>query len=368
MAECLQLSDSSEKAKSSGDSCVLSGSNLVEVEGSKPSLDTGKELSSPAVDQPNQLTQQRSTDRMERPTDGNSVLPALELSEPGVSTEHTIKVDGQDATFRLHVPTKKCTPDEKLPLVVVFHGYGNHAGQGTTESGSRGMEDFSQYSELADRENFIVAYPTGDPKDHLSFNNKQWWFTKRDDIKITDQIITQLSNSLPVDPNRVYLVGYSQGGSFVHRAASELSHKPAAIAEVGGWMTGKEKSPSTPMPILSIHSDGDTHAPIESPGRVWWLTMKPHEYVTNFYRQANATTGNASRVAWTGLNGTTVTAETFENPATKAQVKTIYLQKEPHLWYGGKGAAGSAVNATEMTWQFLKQFKRENSSTQPTSR
>lgn len=368
MAECLQLSDSSEKAKSSDGSCVLSGTDLIEAEGSKSSLDKGKELSSPAAGQPKQVDLKRPISDKDERIKGAGVLPALELTEPGESTEHTITVDGNEATFRLHMPTKKGTSDEKLPLVVVFHGYGNHAGQGTTESGSRGMEDFSQYSQLSDRENFIVAYPTGDPDDHLSFNNKQWWFTKRDDIKITDQIITQLSNSLPVDPNRVYLVGYSQGGSFVHRAASELSNKPAAIAEVGGWMTGKEKAPPVSMPILSIHSDGDTHAPIEAPGRVWWLTMKPHQYATNYYRQLNATTGDATRATWTGLNGSTVTAETFENPATRAQVKTIYLQKEPHLWYGGKGATGSAVNATEMTWQFLKQFKRANSSTQPTSR
>lgn len=350
MARCLQLSDSSDRVVSSDNSCVLSGSSQLDSNGLIADL---KELA-PAAN--GRSGGEPGLQEESRARGHNGVLPALELSEPGVTSEHTITVDGEEAKFRLFMPTS--APDEKLPLVVVFHGYGNHAGQGTTESGARGMEDFSRYSELADREKFIVAYPLGDPDKQLSFNNKQWWFTKRDDVEITDHIITQISSALPVDTNRVYLVGYSQGGSFVHRAASELSPKIAAIAEVGGWMTGKEKAPAEPMPILSIHSDGDAHAPIAAPGRVWWLTMKPHEYATNFYRQRNATAGDATRTAWTGLNGTTVTSETFENPATKAQVKSIYLEKEPHLWYGGKGATGSAVNATEMTWEFLKQFKR----------
>src|SRR5690348_10568246 len=63
----------------------------------------------------------------------------------------TIQVGDLSRTYHLHVPTR-LPKDKAVPLVLMFHG-----GGGTPVFAERE----SKFSALADRENFLAAYPEG---------------------------------------------------------------------------------------------------------------------------------------------------------------------------------------------------------------
>ena len=75
------------------------------------------------------------------------------FKQPGKNTvEKTMEVDKRPRTYLLHVPPG-LPRDKPAPLVFVFHGGGGQAA---------GTETFlTRFSELAEKEAFLVAYPEG---------------------------------------------------------------------------------------------------------------------------------------------------------------------------------------------------------------
>jgi len=79
-----------------------------------------------------------------------SVASGLPAAADGATQAHTIEVGGLTRTYLMHVPPS--LPAGGAPLVLVFHGGG---GDGP------GTERLTRFSELADREGLLVAYPEG---------------------------------------------------------------------------------------------------------------------------------------------------------------------------------------------------------------
>ena len=82
---------------------------------------------------------------------------AIQGSGENISASRTvkrkldIKVMGIRRYYMLHVPAGY-SPDKKIPLVIVLHGAFSTPGKIERESG---------FSVIADRERFLVAYPSG---------------------------------------------------------------------------------------------------------------------------------------------------------------------------------------------------------------
>src|SRR5258706_9575506 len=79
-----------------------------------------------------------------------SVAVVLPAAADRATQIPTIEVGGLTRTYLLHVPPS--LPAGPVPLVLVFHGGG---GNGI------GPERLTRFSELADREGLLVAYPGG---------------------------------------------------------------------------------------------------------------------------------------------------------------------------------------------------------------
>jgi len=62
-----------------------------------------------------------------------------------------------------------------------------------------------------------------------------------------------------IDPARVFLIGYSNGGFMAHRLACDMSDRLAGIISVAGAASGPEVpcAPTTPLSVLEIHGDAD---------------------------------------------------------------------------------------------------------------
>src|SRR5258705_12975343 len=102
----------------------------------------------------------------------------------------------------------------KAPLVLAFHGTG---GDGPF------MKGYSGLGALAEREGFVVAYPSSER------DPDQWSLTEdtrgEGDLELVDAVIAGLVRSGCADPARVYAVGVSNGGRFASRLGCDRSDR-----------------------------------------------------------------------------------------------------------------------------------------------
>jgi polyhydroxybutyrate depolymerase len=155
-----------------------------------------------------------------------------------------IESGGQTRQYLLHVPAAY-TPEQQAALVLVFHGAGISAERFT---------DYSRFSNVADREGFLIVYPQGQGS-----KDEPFWDPSpgSQDVQFTNDLIDHLQRRCSVDPNRVYASGHSNGGGMVNRLACELADRIAAIGPVSGAYHSGKCSPSRPVPVFAIHGTAD---------------------------------------------------------------------------------------------------------------
>ena len=160
--------------------------------------------------------------------------------------KHSINVDGLTRNYLLHVPDD--LPQGKpAPLVLVFHGGGGH---------DWNMPGFTHFDDLADQENFVVAYPDAS----IGHWNDSRDLSTADDVGFTRALIADVSRSHSINAHRIYATGISNGGFFSNRLACDLSDKIAAIASVAATMPKPlvaECKPSRPISVLYIQGTED---------------------------------------------------------------------------------------------------------------
>lgn len=283
-------------------------------------------------------------------------LPELGTIEKGKTTKEVVKINGESCEYYLRVP-QSYDAAKPMPLILAFHGYGDKPGQGGAAPGALGMETTSGLSERAEKDGFVIAYLNGNPKEKNAWNNKQWFFSDRNDIEFTKTVMDELSKDLNIDQSKIYLVGFSNGGSFVHSAAAQLSDRVAAIADVSGWMTGKEKAQAKGVSVLSIHSEDDPSVLFK--GRPLWqgVVMKPSEYTPNHYRQINNLPVAPAITVEKAGNDTEIQTSAWKDESG-IEVKSIFIEKEGHLWFGGKADEAAPINATDEVLEFFNHHQK----------
>jgi polyhydroxybutyrate depolymerase len=185
-------------------------------------------------------------------------------------------------TYLLHVP-RNYDEQKAWPFVLVLHGAFGTAGR---------MEKQSGFSELAEREGFVVAYPNGIGLcGHLQHWNAGHCcglaeMERVDDVGFLRYVMQDVSSRFRIDPRRCYVVGYSNGGMLAYRFAAENSACIAGVGVVAGSI-GSSKSrgaapccigrPQTPVPLIAIHGRDDQTVPLAGgPG----LRSGPRHYVS----------------------------------------------------------------------------------------
>lgn len=278
---------------------------------------------------------------------------------PGKTTRETVTIDGKVRQYFQHVPARYSST-RPTAVMIVFNGWGAKSGQGNTKAGAEGTEQFTGLSEKADKENFIVVYLDGNQSNKYSWNNGQWFFSKQNDLEFTNRVLEVLNHSFHINHEKLYLVGYSQGASFAHRYATTFPEKIAAVASVGGWLTGKEQKPTdSPYSCIEIHSEKDPTVPLN--GRSWWLKMKPQEELKKFYRSRGSIDTEPELFTTKAVDGSDIKTEISKCNENGTEFRYVTIQNSGHKWFGGKGAESAAINATDTIWDFLKgKSKRAN--------
>jgi polyhydroxybutyrate depolymerase len=162
-------------------------------------------------------------------TAGTYFLYSPNPIEPGLSStvrHEALKIGDRTRSFLTYIPANL---PAKSPLVIVLHG---SLMDGESMRRWTGYE-FDRY---ADERHFALVYPDGyqhnwnDCRKGATFAAK---LENIDDVGFLGALIARLQVEIGIDPTRVFLFGYSNGGHLAFRMAMEHADMISAIASVG---------------------------------------------------------------------------------------------------------------------------------------
>ncbi|RAP27399.1 hypothetical protein DID78_06180, partial [Candidatus Marinamargulisbacteria bacterium SCGC AG-343-D04] len=146
----------------------------------------------------------------------------------------------------------------RMPLLFNFHGNGGNA----TE-----YCNLTNMTSLAENNNVILVCPQGlvggsgtsEWNAYVGEDNK----SSTDDFGFVESLVSHLSSEYSVDSNRVYAVGYSNGGFMSYGLACHKSSLFAAVGSISGTMIGDLSTcnPSHPFGVITFHGTSDFVVP-----------------------------------------------------------------------------------------------------------
>jgi len=273
------------------------------------------------------------------------LLAAMAQSQ---TTVHSITHEGLSRSYRVHLPVNY-TLTSPTPLVLNIHGYTSNAAQ---------QEIYSTMNAVADTSHFIVVYPDG-----VSNAWNSWYYTGPDaidDIGFLNALIDTLASDYPVDLDRVYCTGMSNGGFMSYVMACESSERIAAIASVTGTMVvtaPAECETSRSVPIMQIHGTADLTVPYD--GSVLFM---PIEDVIALWVQKNGCTDMPLLAQWPDIDTTDgCTASTLHYTSCNGGSEVLFYKIEGggHTWPDALidiGVTNHDFNASAEIWKFFKRF------------
>lgn len=293
-----------------------------------------------------------------------AATPSVAAAAGDADHRQTLMHDGLVRSYLLRVPPATGRGPEKMPLVIVLHGGGGNAAN---------AESMSGFTALAAREGFIVAYPDGSGRmrDRLLTWNAGHCCgyamqNRIDDVGFIRMLLDRLIRDHPVDPQRIYVTGISNGGMMAHRLGIELAQRIAAIAPVVAAVFGDEKLPALPVSALMINGMLDRSVPYQGgpPGGrfsdAWDGTpVKPATAQAEFWGRINHCSGQPVRE-----ERGAVQHWRYRCPADQA-VELYLLTDTGHTWPGGRSGwrgaddPGSTLDATAVIWEFFRTRRRK---------
>jgi polyhydroxybutyrate depolymerase len=172
-------------------------------------------------------------------------------------TQHTVKVDGADRTYLLHIPAGLAS-NKPAPVVFALHGFDNEHYFEVSD-----LKNMAGFDAISDQSRFILIYPEGvsgfwNVGGGCCVTSAQ---NNVDEAAYIRQVLIDLSSIASVDPKRIYATGFSMGGMFAFKLACEMSDTFAAVAPVAGALLDTPCSPSQPVSIMQVNGKNDTLVP-----------------------------------------------------------------------------------------------------------
>lgn len=275
---------------------------------------------------------------------------------------------GHERSYWLHLPPDKLR-NKPLPVLFNLHG-GGGTGKGAARlTGNR-------FNQLADRDGFIVVYPDG---------LKRRWNDGRkvgannvneaiDDVGFILEIIKKLSKSYPVDSNRIFTSGMSNGGFMSSRLLCEHpdTFRGGAIVTATipvGYI--QHCKPQTPVAVIVINGTDDPIVPYEGGDiRLFKFGKKRGEIVStdDYLKFLQNKNGCSEKVKTVELpdkqkeDGTTVSLTTYTSCSGDGALKLFKIKGGGHTWPGGRqylpkkriGNTSYEINACDEIWSFFR--------------
>jgi polyhydroxybutyrate depolymerase len=281
--------------------------------------------------------------------------------------DHQLEVlsEGAGRTYLVHAPRQYDTV-ARLPAMVVLHGGG---GSATFAQRVHGWPD------LSEREGCLVVFPEASLEDParcaaVRENPRIWNDGSRrsavarrnvDDIGYLASVLDDLQTNFAVDPDRIFVTGFSNGASMAFRVGIELADRIAAIAPVSGHLCLVEPRPARPLSMLYVVGLSDpinpmAGGPVESP---WGSRRQKPPIIDSIH-------------AWVRLIGASLQPDLVYDTGgvklvrygpgeTGCEVQLCTIEGQGHEWPGARrtlprsisGPQTDKINATQVVWDFF---------------
>ncbi|MEV0416239.1 PHB depolymerase family esterase [Streptomyces sp. NPDC050448] len=299
------------------------------------------------------LTGCAADSRPPAPTAGVSASPAA------ADSRERLTVDGGTREYLLHRPA--AGGGGPRPLLIAFHGRGADAEHLRKQSGldraaeARGM--LLVYPEALGKAWGAGTAPTGQRPDPDT------------DVRFTEALVAELVRTGRADPHRVYVAGFSNGGSMALRMAAQRPDLVAGAASVSGELpTGAAAvKPSGAVPVLIVYGAEDPVRPLAglpSPGPAGpgeeplTPTMSARAGAEAFAAAAGA--GDPVEEGRPGYDSVT-----WQPGSAGATVRLLVVHGAGHTWPGstvappaGFGSVSTALDASSTLLDFLAAQRR----------
>lgn len=258
------------------------------------------------------------------------------------STAHSINVGSLDRGYRLYVPAGL---PPSAPLVVMMHG-----GFGSGDQAERSYG----WNQLADREKFAVAYPDGVGRAWNVGGGCCGRPARQgiDDVGFISAMVDDVAAHVPVDRDRIYATGISNGGMMAYMLACHTD----VFAAIGPDAATQLDACASPQPtsVLAIHGTADRSVRYDGgPGDgVARIDGPPVPDVNAFWRNVDQC---VRPVVTTAGAVTTSSADCADGRG----VTLITIDGAGHQWPGsrpireGADPPSAELDATATLWTFF---------------
>jgi poly(3-hydroxybutyrate) depolymerase len=214
---------------------------------------------------------------------GSAQQPPQQRKGTGTETTETLKTGGADRTYVKYVPQSL---GAKRPLLIACHGMNQNTDW---------MKGYMDLQPIADTAKFVAVFPQG--------VDNGWDISGKRDINFVLAIIDKMVEQHDVDPERVYLTGFSMGGMFTYHAMNQIPDRIAAFAPISGYTMGGVTANANvrALPIIHTHGTSDNVVAFSNVqnGLNVWINhnhCNPTAEVTKNYRG----TPHITRHVWSG--------------------------------------------------------------------
>jgi len=265
----------------------------------------------------------------------------------------SLKVDGADRSYLLHVPTGYQS-GKPVPLVLVFHGAGM-----TAEL----MADITQLNHWADKTGFIVAYPQG---------LEQHWNTGPraaggpNDVAFITALISNIESTYTIDPKRVMAAGISNGAEFAQELGCSRDLRFRAILAVSATLQKealKNCVPNHPIRMIEIHGTDDPIVPylggrVAAPGSPVLVSVAD-DLLLWAHINGCSPEPDTEQLPDRGEDGTHVGRMTFKGCEAGGEVTHYRIVGGGHTWPGSSpgpkflGRTTQQFSASELSAQIV---------------
>jgi Phospholipase/Carboxylesterase len=178
---------------------------------------------------------------------GRCPLPArhYQRQKPGTTLRSMTAPSFDGVPFMVHVPLDY-RGDQPFPLLIYLSG-----GSGQAFDAALTAEDVVRHS------GFLAVYPNA--------AGAMWW--EQEPTAMVHELLLEISRTYNVDTNRIYLAGFSNGGSAALYFGTLWPERWAAIASHMGAGVNSPSGETLPLknllniPLLFLHGDKDTLIP-----------------------------------------------------------------------------------------------------------
>jgi len=183
------------------------------------------------------------------------ILTAITLIFATTPSKAATPTPAPPRPFSIFVPTSY-SASTPAPLIIALHGF--------NQNGAK-FEKYLDLTPVAQADGIIYVHPDGTADTHgVRFWNAtpeccDFQSPKVDDDAYLMSIIDTVSAQYAVDPNRIYIIGHSNGGFMANHMACDHADRIAAIVNMAGgtFTTAAACRPAAPISVLEIWGTAD---------------------------------------------------------------------------------------------------------------